>query len=146
MGIRGKIQYFACIRANDGCGARVADRGVGEAPQAFAVPFGPLSAQSGYEGKIVLIAEEALLPGDARVEWADGGAERDSARLWRQIDEIVARASLFGATPAQATPAQATPAQATTVQAASADPDPRPETASVPPPPPEDTTATIETL
>jgi len=58
--------------------------------------LGGLAADSGYDGKIVLLAEEALLPGDAKVEWADGGAERDSARLWRQVDAIVARAAAFG--------------------------------------------------
>ena len=63
--------------------------------------LGGLAADCGYEGKIVLLAEEALLPGDAKVEWADGGAERDSARLWRKVDEIIARATAFGATDAQ---------------------------------------------
>ena len=59
--------------------------------------LGGLAADCGYDGKIVLLAEEALLPGDAKVEWAAGGAERDSARLWRQVDDIVARAAAFGA-------------------------------------------------
>ncbi len=56
-----------------------------------------LTARCGYEGKIVLLAEEALQPGDVRVEWADGGAERNSQRLWGQVDEIVARAASLGA-------------------------------------------------
>lgn len=64
--------------------------------------LGDLSADCGFEGKIVLLAEEAFLPGDARVEWADGGAERDSARLWREVDEIVARATTFGTATAAA--------------------------------------------
>lgn len=64
-----------------------------------------LAARSGFEGKIVLLTEESLLPGDVRVEWADGGAERDSQRLWREVDEIVARAAGLGARPPSETPA-----------------------------------------
>jgi flagellar assembly protein FliH len=51
-----------------------------------------ISATVGYEGRIVIIADEALAVGDCRVEWADGGVERDTARLWREIDAALARA------------------------------------------------------
>ena len=51
-----------------------------------------LAAKAGFEGKVVLIAQEDLQAGDVRVEWADGGAERDSGSLWREIDTVVARA------------------------------------------------------
>lgn len=50
-----------------------------------------LAAKAGFEGKIVLIAQDDLQAGDVRVEWADGGAERDSGTLWQQIDAIVER-------------------------------------------------------
>lgn len=50
-----------------------------------------LAANAGFDGKIVLIAQDDLQAGDVRVEWADGGAERDSGTLWREIDAIVAR-------------------------------------------------------
>jgi flagellar assembly protein FliH len=53
--------------------------------------IGEFSARSGFEGKIVYLAQDGLSPGDVRVEWADGGAERDSERLWREIDQITAR-------------------------------------------------------
>ena len=46
----------------------------------------------GYAGKVVLLADETLGPGDARVEWAEGGAERDQRRLMRDIDGALARA------------------------------------------------------
>lgn len=51
-----------------------------------------LAARCGYPGKVVLLAEEGLSDGDARVEWADGGAERDSARLWNEVDGLLRRA------------------------------------------------------
>ena len=46
-------------------------------------------AGSGYEGKVVSRADADLSVGDCRVEWADGGAERDSAALWQEIDAII---------------------------------------------------------
>jgi flagellar assembly protein FliH len=51
-----------------------------------------LAAKAGFEGKLVLIAQEDLQAGDVRVEWADGGAERDSKALWAEIDSVLARA------------------------------------------------------
>jgi flagellar assembly protein FliH len=53
--------------------------------------IGGLAARAGFEGNIVYLAQDGLNPGDVRVEWADGGAERDSERLWREIDQITAR-------------------------------------------------------
>ena len=41
-----------------------------------------IAQANGYAGKIVLLADDALAPGDGRIEWADGGAERDTRRLW----------------------------------------------------------------
>ncbi|HXY99688.1 MAG TPA: hypothetical protein VEI03_06780 [Stellaceae bacterium] len=51
-----------------------------------------VAAASGFAGKIALLADETLGPGDARVEWADGGAERDTRRLLHDIDGALARA------------------------------------------------------
>ncbi len=36
--------------------------------------------------------ERRLAQGDLRVEWTDGAAERDEARLWREVDEVLERA------------------------------------------------------
>ncbi|HMA15186.1 MAG: hypothetical protein ACM35H_06765 [Bacteroidota bacterium] len=80
------------------------------------------TVRSGFEGKLVFLADERLASGDLRVEWADGGAERDQARLWQEIDTVIARAL----TPAGETsgtkqpvaPAQNAPAPATATAAA----------------------------
>ncbi|UEM04236.1 flagellar assembly protein FliH [Skermanella rosea] len=50
-----------------------------------------ITARRGFAGKVVLLAEPTVAPGDCRIEWADGGAERDSARLWQDIDRAAAR-------------------------------------------------------
>ena len=51
--------------------------------------IGPLTERSGFEGKVVLIAEEQMEPGAVRVEWADGGAERDVNQAWRSIEKLI---------------------------------------------------------
>ncbi len=62
--------------------------------------LGDLTRRSGFEGKVVLLSEPELTAGDLRVEWADGGAERDTATLLRDLDDILDRA--LGASPAPA--------------------------------------------
>jgi flagellar assembly protein FliH len=48
-------------------------------------------ATSGFTGKVVLFADKSLNPEDCRVEWADGGVERDVGRLWREVEQTIAR-------------------------------------------------------
>ncbi len=52
---------------------------------------GVIAKKTGFEGKIVFLAEENMGSGDVRVEWADGGAERDTARIWQDIDDAIRR-------------------------------------------------------
>jgi flagellar assembly protein FliH len=57
---------------------------------------------TGFEGKLVYTADPRIALGDCRVEWGDGGAERDQARIWGEIDAVLARALCDGPTgPAQ---------------------------------------------
>ena len=62
-----------------------------------------LAARSGFEGKVVLISDETLEPSSVRVEWAAGGAERDTAQIWQEIEQVIAR-RLGGARPADDKP------------------------------------------
>lgn len=50
-----------------------------------------LTEGRGFRGEVVLTGDPAMAPGDCAVDWSAGGAERDSAALWRQIDAIVER-------------------------------------------------------
>jgi flagellar assembly protein FliH len=52
----------------------------------------PLAVSTGYPGRLVILGDEALAGSDCRVEWADGGAERDTARTWQEIEGAVALA------------------------------------------------------
>jgi flagellar assembly protein FliH len=51
-----------------------------------------ITAATGFAGKLVLLADETLGPGDARVEWSEGGAERDTRRLLHDFDGALSRA------------------------------------------------------
>ena len=51
-----------------------------------------MARQAGFHGKVVLLADSGLGASDCRIEWADGGAERDMTRFWAEIDETAKRA------------------------------------------------------
>jgi flagellar assembly protein FliH len=50
-----------------------------------------IAADQGFQGRVVVQADARLSPGDCRVEWTDGGAERDQARLVRDVEDAVER-------------------------------------------------------
>jgi len=75
-----------------------------------------LSQATGFAGRLVLLADEAVRTGDCRVEWADGGIERDCERLLRHIDAAALRV-LATAVPAEASnTVGSTPAGAANVE------------------------------
>ena len=45
----------------------------------------------GFDGRLVVLAEPEIAPGDCRIEWADGGVKRDRATIEGAIEEAVAR-------------------------------------------------------
>jgi flagellar assembly protein FliH len=45
----------------------------------------------GFEGRLVVMAEAEIAPGDCRIEWADGGLKRDRAATDTAIAEAVGR-------------------------------------------------------
>jgi flagellar assembly protein FliH len=45
-----------------------------------------------FEGKIIYTADPKLALGDCRVEWGNGGGDRDHGQLWSEIEIIVTRA------------------------------------------------------
>jgi flagellar assembly protein FliH len=42
--------------------------------------MGRLAREGGFEGRVIVIGEPEILPGDARLEWADGGILRQRSR------------------------------------------------------------------
>ena len=63
--------------------------------------LGDIARARSFEGRLVVLAEPDIAPGDCRIEWADGGINRDSAATEAAIDEAVTRyvsARGYGAT------------------------------------------------
>jgi flagellar assembly protein FliH len=50
-----------------------------------------LAKQSGFEGRLVILAEPEIETGDCRIEWADGGVVLERAAIEAKIDELVGR-------------------------------------------------------
>jgi flagellar assembly protein FliH len=50
-----------------------------------------IAHENGFSGRIVVLGESDIGPGDVRLEWADGGIVRDRATLEATIAEVVAR-------------------------------------------------------
>lgn len=49
-----------------------------------------LSTQKAYAGKIVVLADPEIAVGDCRIEWADGGVERDMQATWKNVEQTLA--------------------------------------------------------
>jgi len=62
-----------------------------------------------FEGRIVLVEDDENEPGDCRIEWQDGGGERNMQDLWLQVDGIVARTFQGGRDEDSQTSADETP-------------------------------------
>ncbi len=50
-----------------------------------------LIGATGFAGRIILLADNSLQLTDTRVEWADGGAERNVQAIWQEIDAAIQR-------------------------------------------------------
>jgi flagellar assembly protein FliH len=50
-----------------------------------------LAKQSGFEGRLVILAEPEIETGDCRIEWADGGVVLERAAIEAKINELVGR-------------------------------------------------------
>lgn len=48
-----------------------------------------ISERQAYAGKVIVLAEDKMGVSDCRIEWADGGVERDMAALWQEIDRLI---------------------------------------------------------
>ena len=46
--------------------------------------------RASFQGGYSVVVDYELQPGDCRVEWDGGGADRDEARIWHNIREVIA--------------------------------------------------------
>ena len=45
--------------------------------------------KNSFPGKIAVVRDETLLPGDCRIEWKNGGLERKTEDVLNQAEELV---------------------------------------------------------
>ncbi|WP_169568137.1 FliH/SctL family protein [Sneathiella limimaris] len=50
-----------------------------------------LAQQSGFQGNIILLPDDTKIDSDCRIEWADGGVERDVTDTTQKLEEIIHR-------------------------------------------------------
>ncbi len=50
-----------------------------------------IAQAKGFEGRLVVLPDETMKPGDCKIEWADGGVVRDQAATLSAIDDVVGR-------------------------------------------------------
>lgn len=50
-----------------------------------------LQEQAAFAGKVIVIADQGVIAGDCKIEWADGGMERLSRTLSQQLDTALER-------------------------------------------------------
>src|ERR1700690_3264704 len=62
-----------------------------EAFESAKVKLDEIAHTRGFEGRLVVLPDPAMAPGDCRIEWADGGVARDRAATLATIDDVVAR-------------------------------------------------------
>lgn len=64
-----------------------------------------LAAETGFEGKLKLVADSGMGASDVSVTWSDGSAKRDTAAVWAEIDAAI-RSAMDGADEAEIAAAQ----------------------------------------
>lgn len=45
----------------------------------------------GFQGKVITLSDEQVMPGDCKLEWADGGAEKLSRYTMQQVEQLMDR-------------------------------------------------------
>jgi flagellar assembly protein FliH len=48
-----------------------------------------MSREHGYEGRLVVMGDPDIAPGDARIDWADGGIVREQARIDAAVEQTL---------------------------------------------------------
>jgi flagellar assembly protein FliH len=49
-----------------------------------------MARERGYEGRIIVLGDEDIAPGDARIEWADGGIVRERKDIEAAVTAVLA--------------------------------------------------------
>ncbi len=50
-----------------------------------------LKELQGFPGKVITLADDSVLPGDCKMEWADGGSEKLGRHVMQQLEQLLDR-------------------------------------------------------
>ena len=53
-----------------------------------------IATERAYVGKVIVLADPGIALGDCRVEWADGGLERNTQSTWAAIEQTVSEQTI----------------------------------------------------
>ncbi len=62
-----------------------------EAAESLRDKVDALAAEKGFRGRVMVLPDPEVAPGDGRIDWADGGAVRQQGRIDEQIAAAVDR-------------------------------------------------------
>lgn len=68
---------------------RVVVRVFPEAVEPLRARIDETAKNAGFEGKMIVSGDPRVAPGDCRIEWGEGGAERDTGRIADKIDDVI---------------------------------------------------------
>jgi flagellar assembly protein FliH len=80
---------------------RVVLRLPGEMIEAMQPAVADLCKTAGFAGRLLLIEDDTIAAGDCRIEWAEGGVERQAQRIWKEIEQRVSRQLAASSVPQQ---------------------------------------------
>lgn len=63
----------------------------GEIYDAARLQLEEIAQSRGFDGRLIVVQDDALAVGDCRIEWADGGITRDREAIQATMDELVGR-------------------------------------------------------
>ena len=49
-----------------------------------------MARERGYDGRIIVLGDQDITPGDARIEWADGGIVRERKNIEAAVNAVLA--------------------------------------------------------
>ena len=58
-----------------------------------------MARERGFEGRIIVLGDDGMSPGDVRIEWADGGVVRDAGAVDEAVQRVLAGQRLLAGLP-----------------------------------------------
>lgn len=84
-------QFIADNLASNNDEARLVLRVNDTQLDAVAAQLPRLKELQGFQGKVITLADDSVMAGDCKIEWADGGSEKLGRHIMQQLDQLMER-------------------------------------------------------